>query len=50
MVVDGELIGTTPIEIQCIPAGLTIFVPILEEVAPSEKLEGLPHLVIETKD
>ncbi len=49
VVVDGEMIGTTPIEIQCISAGLTIFVPTVEEAAPSEKLEGLPHLVIETK-
>ena len=24
---DGELIGTTPVEIECIPAGLTILVP-----------------------
>lgn len=27
VVVDGELIGTTPIEVECIPAGLTVFVP-----------------------
>lgn len=24
---DGELIGTTPVEIECIPGGLTILVP-----------------------
>ncbi|MBF2080032.1 MAG: YegS/Rv2252/BmrU family lipid kinase [Synechococcales cyanobacterium T60_A2020_003] len=28
VVVDGEIIGTTPIDIQCIPSGLTVFAPI----------------------
>ena len=28
VVVDGEMIGTTPVEIQCIPQGLTIFAPL----------------------
>lgn len=27
VVVDGEIIGTTPVEVECIPAGLTVFVP-----------------------
>jgi diacylglycerol kinase (ATP) len=27
VVVDGEIIGTTPIEIECIPAALTVFTP-----------------------
>jgi diacylglycerol kinase (ATP) len=27
VVVDGEIIGTTPVEIECIPGGLTVFVP-----------------------
>jgi diacylglycerol kinase (ATP) len=27
VVVDGEVIGTTPIQVECIPAGLTVFVP-----------------------
>jgi diacylglycerol kinase family enzyme len=27
VVVDGEVIGTTPIEIECIPNGLTVFSP-----------------------
>ena len=27
VVVDGEVIGTTPVEVECIPAGLTVFVP-----------------------
>lgn len=50
VVLDGEIIGFTPIDVQCVPGGLTIFVP--KEVAlPSavEKLEGLPDLTIESK-
>lgn len=32
IVVDGEIIGTTPVEIECIPSGLTVFaVPVIEE-------------------
>ncbi len=27
VVVDGEVIGTTPVEIECIPGGLTVFTP-----------------------
>jgi diacylglycerol kinase (ATP) len=27
VVVDGEIIGTTPVEVDCIPDGLTVFVP-----------------------
>ncbi|MCV3215653.1 YegS/Rv2252/BmrU family lipid kinase [Plectonema radiosum NIES-515] len=50
VVLDGELVGTTPIEIKCVPAGLTVFVPKKEEVIPVEKLEGLPNLTIEMKD
>lgn len=50
VVLDGEIIGFTPIDVECVPGGLTIFVP--EHVAlPSgvEKLEGLPDLTIESK-
>ena len=33
IVVDGEIIGTTPVEIECIPSGLTVFAsPLLEEI------------------
>ncbi len=49
VVVDGEVVGTTPIEVECIPGGLTIFAPQAEEVQPLEKLEGLPNLQIEMK-
>lgn len=50
VVLDGEIIGFTPIDVECVPGGLTIFVP--KEVASSdvvEKLEGLPDLTIESK-
>lgn len=46
---DGEIIGTTPIAVECIPGALTIFIPNGEEEQPAEKLEGLPNLEIESK-
>ena len=51
VVVDGEIIGTTPIEIECIPKALTLFVPEAEapDLTPPEKLEGLPDLKIQQK-
>jgi YegS/Rv2252/BmrU family lipid kinase len=49
VVLDGEIIGTTPIDVECVPAGLTVFMPATEEAVPTEKLEGLPDLVIEPK-
>ncbi|MBD2663027.1 diacylglycerol kinase, catalytic region [Richelia sinica FACHB-800] len=50
VVLDGEIIGTTPIEIQCIPSGLRVFVPLIEENKPTEKLAGLPNLTVEIKN
>ncbi|TAF05826.1 MAG: YegS/Rv2252/BmrU family lipid kinase [Nostocales cyanobacterium] len=50
IVVDGEIVGTTPVEIKCIPAGLRVFVPFVKEEIPTEKLEGLPNLTVEIKD
>lgn len=50
VVLDGEMSGTTPIDVECIPGGLTIFVPMVDEETPVEKLEGLPDLIIETKE
>jgi diacylglycerol kinase family enzyme len=47
--IDGEIVGTTPIEVECIPNGLTVFAPTIVEAQPLEKLEGLPDLKIETK-
>ncbi|MEP0880790.1 YegS/Rv2252/BmrU family lipid kinase [Trichocoleus sp. ST-U3] len=49
VVVDGEIIGTTPIDVECIPGGLTLLVPLLEELPVTEKLEGLPSVIIESK-
>jgi YegS/Rv2252/BmrU family lipid kinase len=49
VVLDGEIIGMTPIDVECIPGGLTILMPLSEEVQPLEKLEGLPELMIEQK-
>ena len=49
VVVDGEIMGTMSIEVECIPGGLTILVPMTEEVEAFEKLEGLPELMVEQK-
>jgi diacylglycerol kinase (ATP) len=38
VVVDGEIVGTTPIEVKCIPAGLQVFVPTAS--TPSASAEG----------
>jgi hypothetical protein len=46
LAVDGEIIGTTPVEIECIPNGLTVYAPQMEGVQLLEKLEGLPNLKI----
>jgi diacylglycerol kinase family enzyme len=32
VVVDGEIVGTTPIEIKCIPNSLTVFVPLINNL------------------
>jgi YegS/Rv2252/BmrU family lipid kinase len=49
VVLDGEVIGTMPIEVECVPGGLTILVPETEELEYSDKLEGLPELTVEQK-
>ncbi|MGM3306900.1 YegS/Rv2252/BmrU family lipid kinase [Anabaena sp. WFMT] len=50
VVIDGEIVGTTPVEINCVPGGLRVFVPSVAEDIPTEKLEGLPNLTVEMKD
>lgn len=50
VVLDGELTGYTPVDIECIPGGLTIFVPTTQEAGPLEKLEGLPNIHVELKE
>jgi YegS/Rv2252/BmrU family lipid kinase len=49
VVLDGEIIGMTPIDVECVPGGLTILVPVTEELQPPEKLEGLPELTVASK-
>ena len=49
VVLDGEIIGDTPLDIHCIPRGLTLMTPEGEGSDPSEKLEGLPNLKIQYK-
>src|SRR6478672_1167563 len=47
VVVDGELMGMTPLEVECVPGGLTLLVPPAESEPPAtEKLEGLPALTV----
>lgn len=52
VVLDGEMIGDTPIEVECIPNSLTLFVPatLIPEEEPTEKLEDLPNVKIELKE
>jgi YegS/Rv2252/BmrU family lipid kinase len=50
VVLDGELIGNTPIEVECVPGGLTILVPTIEGEVPVEKLEGLPDVMVMNKE
>ncbi len=49
VVLDGEIIGKTPIEVECIPSSLRLFVPASQAVQPPEKLEGLPELEVKQK-
>jgi YegS/Rv2252/BmrU family lipid kinase len=50
VVLDGEIIGDTPLDIECLPGGLTVYAPQVEEVQPVEKLEGLPNLTVTLKE
>lgn len=49
VVVDGEIMGKTPIDVECVPGGLTIIVPTIPEELAAEKLEGLPNLQVKSK-
>lgn len=49
VVVDGEIIGMTPVSIECVPGGLTIFVPRVEEEPVVEKLTGLADIEVTLK-
>ncbi len=50
IVVDGEVMGTTPITIECIPNSLIVFAPQTEALPIVERLEGLPNLSVEIKE
>lgn len=50
VVLDGEMMGETPIEIRCIPKGLILMTPREGVFDPPEKLEGLPNLNIQHKE
>ena len=49
VVLDGEIIGKTPVEVECIPHGLTVFAPVEKIVQAEEKLEHLAGIEIENK-
>lgn len=49
VVMDGEILETAPISIECQPQSLTIMVPRTTQAVVEEKLEGLPGLTIEQK-
>jgi YegS/Rv2252/BmrU family lipid kinase len=50
VVLDGEIIGTTPVEIKCIPNGLTVFAPLEQVKQADEKLEHLAGIKIKPKN
>ena len=49
IVLDGEIIGKTPLEVKCIPGGLTVFISKEQVMQAEERLEHLPGIEIETK-
>lgn len=50
VVVDGEMIGDTPIEVTCMPESISLITPKDGVFDPLERLEDLPGLSIEYKD
>ena len=49
VVLDGEIVGKTPIEVECIPRGLTVFAPVEKIVQAEERLEHLSGIEIKQK-
>lgn len=47
VVVDGEIIGTTPLEVECIPGGLIVLAP--PEVSGDERLSGYKTYLANTE-
>ena len=50
VVLDGEIVGSTPIEVKCIPEGLTVFTPKEQVAQATEKLDHLPGIEITAKE
>ena len=50
VVLDGEIIGKTPVEVKCVPGGLTVFAPAEQVIQAEEKLETLPGIKVESKE
>ncbi|BAC90421.1 YegS/Rv2252/BmrU family lipid kinase [Gloeobacter violaceus] len=52
LMVDGELVGTTPMEIECLAGALNVLIdtPQDGEQPAEQKLEGLPGLQVELKE
>ena len=46
VVLDGEIFGETPIEVKCVPGGLTIFIPLTKKEKVLQQLEDLPNTKI----
>lgn len=49
VVLDGEMCGETPCEIECIPGSLIVYVSDSPNQQPQEKLEGISGLEVEEK-
>lgn len=47
VVVDGEIIGTTPIEVECVPRGLTIMTPAFFSLSTVENIEAIEGITID---
>ena len=50
VVLDGEIIGSTPIEVKCLPEGLTVLTPVEQIIQAEEKLDHLPGIEIDPKE
>ena len=50
IVLDGEIVGSTPVEVKCIPEGLSVFTPLHEAIQADEKLSHLSGVKIAPKE
>jgi YegS/Rv2252/BmrU family lipid kinase len=49
VVLDGEMLDDTVVDVRCVPGGLSLMTPETDDLDPLEKLEGLPNLKVEYK-